>query len=95
MKLETYGAAHWQAAVLLLLLSAGGASAKDCLQSKPAGVAMVTGHGRAYFHDDASICPNRQTYCLKRAYVIAGNQAPVSRELAPGRFSAFEDKIGG
>jgi hypothetical protein len=65
-------------AFLLLLLGVGAASAKDCLQSNPAGVAVVTGAARAHFHGDPAVCPNRQAYCLKRAYVIGTDRVLTS-----------------
>lgn len=71
MKRETERVLRWLAASLSLFVSAGAASAKACHQSDPSGVAVVTGSGRAYFHDDADLCPGHHDYCLKRAYVIA------------------------
>lgn len=58
---------------VLLSLSAGAAAARDCAQREPSGVAVVIGTGRAYFHGDAELCPNRQAYCLERTYVIAAD----------------------
>jgi hypothetical protein len=65
---------------------------KGLSASSPAGVAVVTGAGRAYFHGDAAICPNRQAYCLKRAYVIAadhvltgGSQGGYTCVFAPSK----------
>jgi hypothetical protein len=78
MNAKPHPAAHWPLALLLLLSSAGGASAMDCLQSEPSGVATVTGTGRAYFHGDAAVCPNQQAYCLKRAHVIAADRVLTS-----------------
>jgi hypothetical protein len=71
MKRQTERVLRWLAASLPLFVSAGAASAGACHQSDPSGVAVVTGGGRAYFHDDADLCPGHHAYCLKRAYVIA------------------------
>ncbi len=78
MKLKTHGVVRWQAAFFFLLVCAGSASANDCLQRKAVGVAVVSEGGRAYFHGDAAICPNRQAYCLQRAYVIARDRVLTS-----------------
>lgn len=78
MKLKKYGPVRCQIAFLFALLGAGAASAKDCLHSDPVGVAVITGTGRAYFHDDAALCPKRQAYCIKRAYVIAADRVLIS-----------------
>jgi hypothetical protein len=71
MNHQRMAVACWQAAFALLLISAGAASAADCAQSHPSGIAVVTGVGRAYFHGDADLCRGGQAYCLKRAYVVA------------------------
>ena len=78
MGLRTKWAAGWQAAFLLVLVSAGAASAAGCHQSQPSGVALVAGTGRTYFHGDADLCPGHQPYCLKRAYVIAKDRVVTS-----------------
>lgn len=72
------GATGWLATLLLLLASASAASAELCEQRPKAGVAMITGTGRAYFHGDRDLCPKRQAYCLKRSYVIAGDRVLTS-----------------
>lgn len=61
-----------------LSLSAGAASAAGCAQRDPVGVAVVYGADRAYFHGDAGFCPNGKAYCLKRAYVVAGDHVLIA-----------------
>jgi len=39
---------------------------------------MVVEDGRAYFHDDADVCPNHKAYCQKRAYVVPGDRLLTS-----------------
>lgn len=74
MKLHANGAMRWLAPFLLLLASTSAASAKNCGKIELSGVAVITGSGRAYFHDDAELCLNRQAYCIRRSYVIVGDR---------------------